>query len=134
LKSQGNKNTSMNTKEKKKKKEEFISAVCQICLKEDENNYHFVLGCYHKWEVWETVIKELGIADQCSTRDRVWNQMPLLDREMFTDSNRQRIMILIGLIWSVMWQSYWLVVMEQRPWSSEICMATIRRKKGSCGI
>lgn len=55
--------------------------------------------------------------------------MFLLDREMLTDTNSHRIMIIIGLVWSVMWQSHWQVVMEQRPWSSEMCMATTRRKR-----
>jgi hypothetical protein len=78
--------------------EKFPSPICRICLKEEEDDFHFVVGCDRKWKVWEEASKELNLADQCSSKEKVWCIMLLLDRSATKPAGRGSILPLIGLI------------------------------------
>ena len=105
--------------------EKFPSPICRICLKEEEDDFHFVVGCDRKWKVWKEASKELNLADQCSSKEKVWCIMLLLDRSATKPAGRGSILPLIGLIWAAIWQLHWQCIMEERLWFHESCLARI---------
>ncbi|KAH8548246.1 hypothetical protein BGW37DRAFT_182875 [Umbelopsis sp. PMI_123] len=47
----------------------YLSSICPFCKKEDEDDYHVVVGCYLKWEAWR---KGLDIVQYLSLYTDRW--------------------------------------------------------------
>jgi hypothetical protein len=73
-----------------------------------------VVGCDRKWKVCEEASKEPNLAHQCSSKEKVWGIMLLLDGSATKPAGRGSILPLIGLIWAAIWQVHWQCIMEKR--------------------
>jgi hypothetical protein len=58
----------------------FDSDQCIICNQHVEDDFHFVVGCSYKWQIWSTAVKELGWSSHAISKKNIWKNMLLQDK------------------------------------------------------
>jgi hypothetical protein len=102
--------------------------VCSICLQTDEEDFHMVVGCHRKWEVWRIAMQEPVLGDQHASKEKIWSTM-LLTNGHTNHYDGKRLLCLYGLIWSVIRQFHWHWVIEERIWSNQACLSSIHTER-----
>ncbi|KAG2191394.1 hypothetical protein INT47_004328 [Mucor saturninus] len=84
----------------------YPCASCPMCLVSSEELFHFVVGCFDKWQYWCNVISLLGIGDVFKTEFDVWSGLVSLcdvtQKPLSAD-----MLVIIGSGFSTLWKYYW---------------------------
>ncbi|KAG2191895.1 hypothetical protein INT47_005342, partial [Mucor saturninus] len=96
----------------------YPCASCPICLvSSSEDLFHFVVGCFDKWQYWCNVISLLGIGDIFETEFDVWSGLVSLcdikQKPLSAD-----ILVIIGSGFATLWKYHWRCVIDGDLWNS----------------
>ena len=107
----------------------FETDQCIICNQHVEVDFHFVVGCFYKWQVWSTAVKELGWSSHAISKENIWKNMLLQDKTTLRLVNNAIEIGRLDTIWAAVWQMHWQCTFEQTPWNSERCLSSYRQMK-----
>jgi hypothetical protein len=100
----------------------YPSSTCPLCKKEDEDEYHFVVGCHLKWEAWK---KGLDIVQYPSSSYiqplDIWQTL-LLQHRIEVSTEKRHPLVSMSIVWAAIWKTHWFCTIEQQPWSLQMCL------------
>jgi hypothetical protein len=107
----------------------YPSSTCRLCKKEDEDDYHFVVGCHLKWEAWKKGLDRVQYSSlsYIHTLD-IWQTLLLHHRIEVSTEKRRHLLVSMSIVWAAVWKTHWFHTIEQQPWSLQMCLQAISSK------
>ncbi|KAG2193800.1 hypothetical protein INT47_009942 [Mucor saturninus] len=100
----------------------YPCASCPICLvSSSEDLFHFVVGCFDRWQYWCNMISLLGIGDIFETEFDVWSGLvslcDLKQKPLSAD-----MLVILGSGFSTLWKYHWRCVIDDVLWNSQAAL------------
>jgi hypothetical protein len=105
----------------------YPSSTCPLCKKEDEDEYHFVVGCHLKWEAWKKGLDIVQYPSSYSQPFDIWQTL-LLQHRIEVSTEKRHPLVSMSIVWAAIWKTHWFCTIEQQPWSLQMCLQAIRSK------
>ncbi|KAG1076181.1 hypothetical protein G6F61_012914 [Rhizopus arrhizus] len=93
------------------------SPVCRICSAAPEDDYHFVVGCPLKWQLWHDALSNLDYSFEHLTPEAVWSFMVTFHSPSGVPGT-PHILRRLGFVNATLWKYHWRCVYANTPWST----------------
>ncbi|KAI8583895.1 hypothetical protein K450DRAFT_220485 [Umbelopsis ramanniana AG] len=91
----------------------YPSPTCLFCKKEDEDEYHFVVGCQVKWEAWQNGLDLVQYPSSNMKPLDVWQTL-LLQSSTTVSTGKRHPLVSMSSVWAAIWKTHWFCIMEQQ--------------------
>ncbi|KAI7875640.1 uncharacterized protein EV154DRAFT_569457 [Mucor mucedo] len=92
-----------------------------VLVASSEDLFHFVVGCFHKWQYWWKVISLLNIGDTFETEFDSWSGFVSLCGQTQKPLSSD-MLVIIGSGLATLWKYHWRCVVDGDLWNSEAAL------------
>jgi hypothetical protein len=82
----------------------YPSPVCPLCKEEDEDEYHFVVGCHLKWEAWKIGLDLVQHPSPLTQPLDIWQTL-LLQHRIEVNIKKRHPLVSMSIVWAAIWKN-----------------------------
>ncbi|KAH8548247.1 hypothetical protein BGW37DRAFT_431180, partial [Umbelopsis sp. PMI_123] len=112
----------------------YPSPLCSLCKDTIEGDFHLIIDCRLKRTVWLRALQELAFVHRFPSRRQVWSFLLLAETDSSKRVQFRTLAIPIGLILAAIWRHHWQCVIEDRKWSVDVYLSSIRNQRFALGL
>ncbi|KAH8553098.1 hypothetical protein BGW37DRAFT_415995, partial [Umbelopsis sp. PMI_123] len=81
----------------------YPSSICPFCKKEDEDDYHFAVGCHLKWEAWRKGLDIVQYPSPYTQPLDIWQTL-LLQHRIDDNCVKRHQLLSLSIVWAAIWK------------------------------